>query len=43
MHGLDGADWIWMTFGMSVWLIVIGVVIYAAVRLAVRDRHGRGR
>ena len=39
----DGSDWIWMTFGMGAWVIVIGVVVYLAVRLANRDKHGRER
>ena len=43
MHGVDGTDWIWMTFWMSVWLIIIGVVVFGAVRLAMRDRHGSAR
>lgn len=43
MHGVDGTDWIWMTVWMGVWLIIIGVVGCAAVRLAMRDRHGSAR
>jgi len=43
VHGVDGADWIWMTVWMGVWLIVIGVVVYAAARLAIRDRYGSAR
>ena len=43
MHGADRGDWIWMTFAMSFWLIFIGVVVYAAVRLASRDRRGGER
>jgi hypothetical protein len=43
MHGADGGDWIWMTFAMSFWLILIGLVVYAAVRLGTRDRHGSER
>jgi heme/copper-type cytochrome/quinol oxidase subunit 2 len=39
MHDADGADWIWMTFGMGAWVIVVGLVVYVAVRLAMRDRH----
>jgi heme/copper-type cytochrome/quinol oxidase subunit 2 len=43
MHGVDGGDWIWMTFGMGAWVIVIGLVVYVAVRLATHDRHGSER
>ena len=34
---MDGADWVWMTLAMTVGLVVLGAVIYAAVRLANRD------
>lgn len=43
MHDADGGDWIWMTFGMGAWVIVFGLVVYVAVRLAMRDRHGGER
>jgi heme/copper-type cytochrome/quinol oxidase subunit 2 len=33
---MDGWDWLWMTFIMGLWLVVIGVVVYVAVRLARR-------
>jgi hypothetical protein len=42
MYGHDGGDWLWMTLGMGLWLIVTGAVVYAAVTLANRDR-GNGR
>jgi flagellar biogenesis protein FliO len=39
---MDGWDWLWMTFGMGFWLVLIGVVVYIAVRLATRrPRAGR--
>ncbi|MEO8291015.1 MAG: hypothetical protein ABI649_08505 [Gaiellaceae bacterium] len=34
---MDGSDWIWMTFSMTIGIVVLGAVIYAAVRLANRD------
>ena len=33
---MDGWDWLWMTFAMVIRLVVIGVVVYFAVRLATR-------
>jgi hypothetical protein len=30
---MDGWDWVWMTFMMDFWLIVLGAVVYVAVRL----------
>jgi heme/copper-type cytochrome/quinol oxidase subunit 2 len=38
MYGHDGWDWLWMTLTMGFWLVVLGVVVYVAVRLAQRDR-----
>lgn len=43
MHGADGGDWIWMTFGMGAWVIVIGLVVYVSVRLVMRARDGSER
>jgi hypothetical protein len=31
---MDGWDWLWMSFMMVFWLVVLGAVIYVAVRLA---------
>jgi hypothetical protein len=31
---MDGWDWLWMTFMMRFWLVLIGGVVYVAVRLA---------
>lgn len=36
-YGVDGWDWFWMAPMMVFWLLVLAVVIYAAVRLALRD------
>jgi heme/copper-type cytochrome/quinol oxidase subunit 2 len=42
MHSIDGADWLWMSFMMVFWLVVLGAVVYAAVRLAQRPpREGK--
>ena len=41
MYGSWGSawDWLWMTLMMLFWLAVVGGVIYAAVRLAVRHEQ----
>jgi heme/copper-type cytochrome/quinol oxidase subunit 2 len=37
MHAwMDGWDWFWMTLMMGFWVVVLGAVIYIAVRLAQR-------
>ena len=41
MYRHDGWDWFWMTFMMGFWLVALGAVIYAAVRIAQRDREGK--
>jgi hypothetical protein len=33
---VDGLDWLWMSFGMAFWVLLIGVVVYFAARLALR-------
>jgi heme/copper-type cytochrome/quinol oxidase subunit 2 len=33
---VDGWDWLWMTLTMGIWLIVLGAVIFIAVRLTQR-------
>lgn len=38
MYWHDGSDWLWMTFAMGLWLVVLGVVVYIAVRFALKDR-----
>ncbi len=32
-------DWFWMVPMMVVWIVLIGAVVYAAVRLANRASH----
>ena len=34
---MDGSDWVWMTLAMTFGIVVLGAVVYAAVRLANRD------
>ena len=34
---MDGSDWVWMTLSMTFGIVVLGAVIYAAIRLANRD------
>jgi len=36
---MDGWNWFWMSFAGVFWLIVIGAVVYVAVRLA--QQHDR--
>ena len=41
-HWMDGTDWFWMSFVMIFWIVVVGAVAYAAVRLARRPpREGQ--
>jgi hypothetical protein len=37
MYPHDGWAWIWMIPMMFSWIVLLGVVVYAAVRLANRD------
>ena len=42
MHNwMNGWDWVWMTLMMSFWVVLLGVVVYLAVRLAQRPPEGR--
>jgi hypothetical protein len=37
MHAwIDGWNWVWMTFMMGFWIVLISAVVYIAVRLAHR-------
>lgn len=38
-HAMDGWSWFWMTFAGVLWLVVLGAVVYLAVRLA--QQHDR--
>jgi hypothetical protein len=39
---MDGWDWVWMSFAMVVWVVFLGVVVYFAVSLALRQpREGK--
>lgn len=35
---VNGWDWLWTTMMMGFWLVVLGAVIFIAVRLAQRPR-----
>ena len=37
---MDAADWLWMTPMMLLWVVLIGAVVYIAIRLATRPPHG---
>jgi hypothetical protein len=39
MYWNDGWAWFWMIPMMLLWVLVLGAVVYAAVRLANRDSH----
>jgi len=39
-HNMEGWDWLWGTLMMSFWVVLIGVVVYIAVKLA-QGEHGR--
>jgi hypothetical protein len=39
MYWNDGWAWFWMIPMMLLWVLVLGAVVYAAVRLAIRDSH----
>jgi hypothetical protein len=39
MYWHDGWAWFWMIPMMLFWVLVLGAVVYAAVRLANRDSH----
>ena len=42
MHDyVDGWDWVWMTTMMVSLIVLTGAVVYAAVRLAQRERHNQ--
>jgi len=40
-HTMDGWDWVWGSFMMGFWIVLLAVVVYIAVRLAQRDRGDR--
>lgn len=35
----SGQDWLWMTLMMLFWLVVLGGIVYVAVRLAIQHQH----
>ena len=43
MYWHDSWDWLWMSFAMVAWIVAVGAVVYAAVRLAQRDHRDSGR
>lgn len=38
---MDGWDWLWMSFMMVFWAVVLGAIVYVAVRLATRPPEER--
>jgi hypothetical protein len=41
-YGMDSWDWWWMVPTMALWVIVLALAVYAAVRLALRDERHTG-
>ena len=39
-HWMDASGWFWMSFMMIFWIVLIGAVVFAAVRLASGNRRG---
>lgn len=39
MHDGSGWNWFWMVPMMLLWIVVLGFVIYGAVRLALQHSH----
>lgn len=39
MHGYGGWDWFWMVPMMLFWIVILGLIVYGAVRFALRDEH----
>lgn len=38
---MDGWDWLFGSLTMALWVLLLAVAVYVAVRLAQGDRHGR--
>lgn len=38
-HHMNGWDWTWSIPMMLLWIVVLGGVVYAAVRLALQHSH----
>ena len=41
MHRMDGWDWAWMTLMMVFWVVLLGVAVYIAVKLATHASSNR--
>jgi hypothetical protein len=42
-HDMSGWDWFWMTFSMTFWIVVLGLVVYVAVRLGIGGGQRKGQ
>ena len=38
---MEGLDWLWGSLMMGFWIVLIGVVVFLAVRFAQGDRRSR--
>ena len=39
-HDMQGWDWLWGSLMMGFWIVLLGLVVYVAVKLATRERGG---
>ena len=39
LHDMNGLDWLWGTLMMGFWIVLLGLVVYIAVKLAQGDRE----
>lgn len=42
-HSMSGWDWLWGSLMMGFWILLVGAVVYVAVRLASSERGRRSR
>lgn len=42
-HNMSGWDWLWGTFMMGFWLVLVGLVVYVVVKWAQGDRARRSQ
>ena len=42
-HWMDATGWFWMSFMMIFWIVLLGAVVYVAVRLANGNRRSEPR
>jgi hypothetical protein len=40
-YWMNGWDWAWMSFVMASWVVLLGAVVYVAVRLGLQASDGK--